>query len=127
MSLWPLFLVSLAAVGYETALTRYFAVATWSEYGYWVISIVMVGFALSGVVLALWRDALARHGARLLAALPPLLVRQRRDRLPPHHDQSVQSAAIAEPGHLGRRSSGTSPATMRRCCRSSSSPACSSA
>ena len=49
----PLFLVSLAAVGYEIALTRYFAVAKWSEYGYWVISIVMVGFALSGVVLAL--------------------------------------------------------------------------
>ena len=57
-ALVPLFLVSLAAVGYETALTRYFAVAKWSEYGYWVISIVMVGFALSGVVLALWRDAL---------------------------------------------------------------------
>lgn len=74
MSLWPLFLVSLAAVGYETALTRYFAVATWSEYGYWVISIVMVGFALSGVVLALLRDAIARHGERLLATLPPLLV-----------------------------------------------------
>ncbi|HVC63660.1 MAG TPA: hypothetical protein VND19_25250 [Acetobacteraceae bacterium] len=74
MSLWPLFLISLATVGYETALTRYFAVATWSQYGYWVISIVMVGFALSGVVLALWRDILARHGMRLLAALPPLLV-----------------------------------------------------
>jgi hypothetical protein len=74
VSLWPLFLISLAAVGYETALTRYFAVATWSEYGYWVISIVMVGFALSGVVLALWRDALARQGAWLTAALPPLLV-----------------------------------------------------
>ena len=62
MNLFPLFLVSLAAVGYETALTRYFAVAKWSEYGYWVISIVMVGFALSGVVLALWRDAFARRG-----------------------------------------------------------------
>ena len=61
MNLIPLFLVSLAAVGYETALTRYFAVAKWSEYGYWVISIVMVGFALSGVVLALWRDAFARR------------------------------------------------------------------
>ena len=73
-SLWPLFLISLAAVGYETALTRYFAVATWSEYGYWVISIVMVGFALSGVVLALWRDAFARNGTKLMAALPPLLV-----------------------------------------------------
>src|SRR5208282_215897 len=74
MNLVPLFLVSLAAVGYEIALTRYFAVAKWSEYGYWVISIVMVGFALSGVVLALWRDALARHGNRLLAVLPGLLI-----------------------------------------------------
>ncbi|MBN8871977.1 MAG: hypothetical protein J0H67_03995 [Rhodospirillales bacterium] len=74
MNLLPLFLVSLAAVGYETALTRYFAVAKWSEYGYWVISIVMVGFALSGVVLALARDAFARNGARLLAILPALLV-----------------------------------------------------
>ena len=73
-ALLPLFLVSLAAVGYETALTRYFAVAKWSEYGYWVISIVMVGFALSGVVLALFRDAFARNGEALLAALPALLV-----------------------------------------------------
>ena len=74
MTLWPLFLISLAAVGYETALTRYFAVATWSEYGYWVISIVMVGFALSGVILALWRDAFARRGPQWMAALPALLV-----------------------------------------------------
>ncbi|WP_428535115.1 hypothetical protein [Rhodopila sp.] len=74
MNLVALFLVSLATVGYETALTRYFAIAKWSEYGYWVISIVMVGFALSGVVLALWRDALARRAAGLLAGLPAVLV-----------------------------------------------------
>ncbi|HBK09205.1 MAG TPA: hypothetical protein DDZ81_25660 [Acetobacteraceae bacterium] len=74
MNLIPLFLVSLAAVGYETALTRYFAVAKWSEYGYWVISIVMVGFALSGVVLALWRDAFVRRMPVLMAALPAALV-----------------------------------------------------
>lgn len=74
MNLIGLFLVSLAAVAYETALTRYFAVAKWSEYGYWVISIVMVGFALSGVAIALWRDAFVRNGQRLFAILPPLLV-----------------------------------------------------
>ncbi len=73
-ALFPLFLVSLTALGCEIALTRYFAVAKWSEYGYWVISIVMVGFALSGVVLALWRDALVRHGNRLLSVLPALLI-----------------------------------------------------
>ena len=72
--LWPLFLIAAAAVGYEIALTRYFAVAKWSEYGYWVISIVMVGFALSGVVMALGRDAFVRHGAVLLAGLPAALV-----------------------------------------------------
>ena len=74
MNFVALFLVSLATVGYETALTRYFAIAKWSEYGYWVISIVMVGFALSGVVLALWRDAFVRRAPGLLAGLPAVLV-----------------------------------------------------
>ena len=74
MPLWPLALVSGAAVAFEIALTRYFAVAKWSEYGYWVISIVMVGFALSGVAVALVRDWTARHGAALLAWLPMLLI-----------------------------------------------------
>ena len=74
LSLWPLFLVSGAAVGFEIALTRYFAVAKWSEYGYWVISIVMVGFALSGVSVALVRDWATRRGRALLAWLPAFLV-----------------------------------------------------
>ena len=74
MNLIPLFLVSLAAVGYKIALTRYFAVAKWSEYGYWVISIVMVGFALSGVILALWRDLFVRKASVLMVSLPTALV-----------------------------------------------------
>ncbi len=69
-----LFLVSMASIGFEIALTRYFAVAKWSEYGYWVISIVLAGFALSGVAVALARDWFARHGAQVLAWLPPLLL-----------------------------------------------------
>ena len=72
--LLPLFLISGAAVGYETALTRYFAVAKWSEYGYWVISIVMVGFAFSGVTMALAREAFVRRAAALLAWLPVALI-----------------------------------------------------
>ncbi len=74
MKYLPLFLVSLATLGIETALTRYFAVANWSDYGYWVISIVMAGFAFSGVFLALGRGFLVRHAAALLAALPALLI-----------------------------------------------------
>ena len=72
--LLPLFLISAAAVGYETALTRYFAVAKWSEYGYWVISIVMAGLALSGVAVAMARPVLVRHAAVLQATLPVLLI-----------------------------------------------------
>lgn len=73
-ALLPLFLVSLATVGFEIALTRYFAVAKWSEYGYWVISIVLAGFALSGVVIALARDRFAAIGPALLDWLPPVLI-----------------------------------------------------
>lgn len=73
-ALLALFLVSAGTVGFETALTRYFAVAKWSEYGYWVISIVLAGFALSGVAVALARDWFARHGNLLLAWLPAALV-----------------------------------------------------
>ena len=72
--LLPLFLISAAAVGFEIALTRYFAVAKFSEYGYWVISIVMAGLALSGVAMALVRDHAVRHGRLLLQVLPVLLI-----------------------------------------------------
>jgi hypothetical protein len=109
----PLFLVSMATVGYEIALTRYFAVAKWSEYGYWVISIVLAGFALSGVVMALGRAWFARHGAALLAGLPAAL---------------ILAAAVGYHFVTTNRSScGTSPAIISACCRSSSCPGCSSA
>ena len=75
--LLPLFLVALASVGYEIALTRWFAIVSWSEYGYWVISITMVGIAASGVVLNLAKDWLLAREARVrtaFAVLPALLV-----------------------------------------------------
>ena len=70
----PLFFVSLAAIGFEILLTRYFAIANWSEYGYWVISITMVGFSVSGVVLSLFKNFFVRHADRLLFATPLLLM-----------------------------------------------------
>lgn len=75
--LLPLFLVALASVGYEIALIRWFAIVSWSEYGYWVISITMVGIAASGVLLNLAKDWVLGHPERagtVLAALPALLV-----------------------------------------------------
>lgn len=73
-ALVPLFLISLAAVALETGLTRFFAVASWSEYGYWVISIAMTGFAVSGVVMVMGRDTLLRNASWLLPALPLALM-----------------------------------------------------
>ena len=74
MNLVPLFLVSLTSVGIETALTRYFAVAGWSDYGYWIISIVMAGLAFSGVTLALASEYLVKRADLLLAILPAMLL-----------------------------------------------------
>lgn len=71
---WSVFLVALAAIAFEVLLTRYFAIASWAEYGYWVISIAMVGYAFSGVLLALFRDAAIRHGERLLLPIAILLM-----------------------------------------------------
>ncbi len=57
----PLFMISLAAVAFEISLTRFFAIASWSEYGYWVISITMVGIAVSGVVLSVAQNWFLKH------------------------------------------------------------------
>ena len=71
--LWALFAVSSASIGFEIMLTRYFAIASWSEYGYWVISIAMAGYSASGVALSLFRDFFFRHAHRLFFFIPLLL------------------------------------------------------
>lgn len=70
----PLFLISLASIAFEISLTRYFAVANWSEYGYWVISIAMTGYSLSGVLLTMFKDFFLRHKLSFLFFIPFLLM-----------------------------------------------------
>jgi len=70
----PLFLACFAAIGYEIALTRFFAVSSWSEYGYWIISIAMVGLAASGTVAALAARPLVSLARPILILLPVLMV-----------------------------------------------------
>jgi hypothetical protein len=62
--------MAAAGLGYEVALTRYFSVAHYSEYGYWVISMAMAGFAVSGVALSLFKGSLQARGKLLCAWLP---------------------------------------------------------
>jgi len=65
-----IFLVCLASIAFEIFLVRYFAITNWSEYGYWVISMAMAGYSMSGVVLCLFGPAFERRQAALFYALP---------------------------------------------------------
>jgi Spermine/spermidine synthase domain len=49
-----LFLISLATLLLELALTRVLSVSLWYHFGFLVISTALLGFGASGVVLALW-------------------------------------------------------------------------
>ncbi|MDE2515438.1 MAG: hypothetical protein KGL12_05390, partial [Rhodospirillales bacterium] len=100
-------LVSAGALAVEIALTRFFAVAKWSEYGYWVISIAMAGFAFGGVVLALWREALARRDwlapALALALLAAAACGYSASILDPFNPLRLQNPVTwqSELGHIG--------------------------
>lgn len=74
ISLIPVFFVSAVALGFEISLTRYFSIVSWSEYGYWVISITMVGFAVSGVILSIFKNFFERHTRQILSIIPLLLL-----------------------------------------------------
>src|SRR6266540_3196065 len=49
-----IFLLSLATLLLELALTRVLSVALWYHFGFLVISTALLGFGASGVALALW-------------------------------------------------------------------------
>jgi hypothetical protein len=62
--------MAAASLAFESALTRFFALAHYSEYGYWVLSLAMAGLALSGVVLSLWRQPILLRLEQWLFWLP---------------------------------------------------------
>ncbi len=69
-----IFLVCLASIAFEIFLVRHFAITNWSEYGYWVISMAMAGYSVSGVVLCLFGKAFERRQAALFYALPTAML-----------------------------------------------------
>ena len=72
--LFSLFFACFASIGYEIALARFFSLSSWSEYGYWVISIAMVGLAASGTLAALVSGWLVRQSRLILVLLPILMM-----------------------------------------------------
>jgi hypothetical protein len=69
-----IFLVCLASIAFEIFLVRHFAITNWSEYGYWVISMAMAGYSVSGVVLCLFGKAFERRQGALFYALPTAML-----------------------------------------------------
>jgi Spermine/spermidine synthase domain len=68
-----IFLLSLATLVLELALTRVLSVALWYHFGFLVISTVLLGFGTSGVVLALWQGLRERAVLDRTLALLALL------------------------------------------------------
>ena len=73
-SLFSLFFVSLFGISFETFLTRYFAIVTFSEYSYWIISIAMLGYSVGGVLLAILSDYFYKKRAFFFFIVPTLLL-----------------------------------------------------
>jgi SAM-dependent methyltransferase len=53
-------LISAAILAYEVLLVRLFAIVQWHHFAYMVISIALLGFGISGTVLALFQERLKR-------------------------------------------------------------------
>jgi hypothetical protein len=73
-ALVSLFLISLFSISFETFLTRYFAVALFSQYSYWIISIAMLGYSVSGVVISLFEGFFRRRRAEISFLIPLALI-----------------------------------------------------
>ncbi|MCU0933381.1 MAG: SAM-dependent methyltransferase [Thiobacillaceae bacterium] len=62
-----IFLLSAATLAYEVLLTRLFSLIQWHHYAHMIISLALLGFGLSGALLAAWGERLARRLETALA------------------------------------------------------------
>ena len=68
-----IFCLSFATLLLELALTRVLAVASWYHFGFLIISMALLGFGTSGVVLTLWTNLRERASVdRALSTDAPL-------------------------------------------------------
>ena len=54
-------MISASALAYEVLLMRLFSIIQWHHFAYMIISLALLGYGVSGVVLALNLDRLIRH------------------------------------------------------------------
>ena len=61
-----LFLISAATLLLEVTLTRVLAIAQWHHFAFWIISMAMLGFGVSGTLLSIFPSFLKRCPERFL-------------------------------------------------------------
>jgi spermidine synthase len=67
------FLISAAGIAFQIGLTRIFSIAQWHHFAYMAVSIALMGFGVSGALLACVRDRVRGWEERLLAVATVLL------------------------------------------------------
>jgi hypothetical protein len=65
--LTTLFLVSAAAIGYEILLMRTLSIVQWHHFAWMIISLALLGYGISGTVIALGRRFLERRFGQVIA------------------------------------------------------------
>lgn len=65
-------LVSAGALAYEILLMRLFSIIQWHHFAYMMISLAMLGYGVSGMLLTLLRDRLLGHYREVFAACAAL-------------------------------------------------------
>lgn len=63
-----IFVISAASIGYEILLMRLLSIVQWSHFAYMIISLALLGFGVSGTVLAITRRWALGHFAWVYAA-----------------------------------------------------------
>ena len=64
---WAIALISAAALAYEVLLMRLFSIVLWHHFAYMIISLALLGYAASGVVLSAAQDVVQRRFAALFS------------------------------------------------------------
>lgn len=64
----PILLIGAVGIAFEIALMRVFSIAQWHHFAYMIISVAMLGFAVSGTAIALLRHRLEGRERGALAA-----------------------------------------------------------
>jgi spermidine synthase len=60
--------ISTGVLAYEVLLVRLFAIVQWHHFAFMAISIALLGFGISGTMLAIWQDWARLHFTKMFAA-----------------------------------------------------------